>query len=67
MIFIEQQELTGGKKKKRTISYQKNDVKLNLCVNPTENTRHSARQKRGKQSVALKTNKFQHCHAIHSS
>lgn len=68
MIFIEQQELTGEKKKNNApLATEKNDVKLNLCVNPTENTRHSARQKRGKQSVALKTNKFQHCHAIHSS
>lgn len=57
----------GRRKKNAPLATEKNDVKLNLCVNPTENTRHSARQKRGKQSVALKTNKFQHCHAIHSS
>lgn len=45
MIFIEQQELMGRRKKNAPLATEKNDVKLNLCVIRMENTRHSARKK----------------------
>lgn len=54
MIFIEQQELTGEKRKNAPLATEKNNVKLNLCVNPTENTRHSARQKKGQTKRRIK-------------
>lgn len=43
-------------------------AQVNLCMIRTENTRQTTKKSANvNKSVALKSNKFQHCHAIHSS